>query len=74
MKYGSLFAFLAATLLLVPTAAFGQGGDGRGGMSQGGRYGPPAPPINPSGTRKFTTRSWSRRVRSVTARTRRSRK
>src|SRR5256885_2182151 len=44
MKYGSLFAFLAATLLLVPTAAFGQGGYGRGGMSQG-RYGPPAPKL-----------------------------
>src|SRR5213594_2426995 len=45
MKYGSSFAFLAATLLLVPAAAFGQGGYGRGGLSQGGRYGPPAPKL-----------------------------
>jgi len=45
MKLSSSFAFLAATLLLVPTAAFGQGGYGRGGLSQGGRYGPPAPKL-----------------------------
>jgi enamine deaminase RidA (YjgF/YER057c/UK114 family) len=41
MKYSSSFAFLAATLLLVPAVVLGQG-YGRG-MSQGGRYGPPAP-------------------------------
>jgi 2-iminobutanoate/2-iminopropanoate deaminase len=43
MKYSSSFTFLAATMLLVPAAAFGQG-YGRG-MSQGGRYGPPAPKL-----------------------------
>jgi 2-iminobutanoate/2-iminopropanoate deaminase len=36
--------FLAATLLLLPSAVVGQGGYGRGGgMSQAGRYGPAAP-------------------------------
>ena len=43
MKYSSSFAFLVATLLLLPAVAFGQG-YGRG-MSQGGRYGPPAPKL-----------------------------
>jgi 2-iminobutanoate/2-iminopropanoate deaminase len=43
MKYSSSFAFLAATLLLVPAVAFGQGY--ARGMSQGGRYGPPAPKL-----------------------------
>jgi len=44
MKLSSSFAFLAATLLLLPCAAWGQGGY-RGGLSQGGRYGPPAPKL-----------------------------
>jgi enamine deaminase RidA (YjgF/YER057c/UK114 family) len=40
------FAFLAATLLLLPSAVRGQGGYGRGGgLSQAGRYGPSAPKL-----------------------------
>jgi 2-iminobutanoate/2-iminopropanoate deaminase len=42
MKLSSSFAF-AATLLLLPCAAWGQGGYRGGG--QGGRYGPPAPKL-----------------------------
>ena len=44
MKRSSSFAFLAATLLLLPCAAWGQGGYRGGGQSQG-RYGPPAPKL-----------------------------
>src|SRR5712692_5911384 len=40
------FAFLTATLLLLPSAVRGQGGYGRGGsLSQAPRYGPPAPKL-----------------------------
>lgn len=43
MKCSWSKVFLAATLLLLPSVVLGQGGYGRGGMSQPGRYGPPAP-------------------------------
>lgn len=43
MKISFAHLFLAATLLLLPSVVLGQGGYGRGGMSQAGRYGPPAP-------------------------------
>ena len=43
MRHFRKYLFLAATLLLLPCAAWGQGGY-RGG-SQGGRYGPPAPKL-----------------------------
>jgi enamine deaminase RidA (YjgF/YER057c/UK114 family) len=43
MKRASAYMFLAATLLLLPCAAWGQGGYRGGG--QGGRYGPPAPKL-----------------------------
>jgi enamine deaminase RidA (YjgF/YER057c/UK114 family) len=39
------FVFLAATLFLLPSAARGQGGYRGGGMTQGGRYGLPAPKL-----------------------------
>jgi enamine deaminase RidA (YjgF/YER057c/UK114 family) len=37
--------FLAATLILLPSAARGQGGYRGGGLGQGGRYGIPAPKL-----------------------------
>jgi enamine deaminase RidA (YjgF/YER057c/UK114 family) len=39
------FAFLAATSLILPSVASGQGYGRGGGMSQSGRYGPPAPKL-----------------------------
>jgi len=41
MRHSRRYLFLAATVLLLPCAAWGQGGYRGGG--QGGRYGPPAP-------------------------------
>src|SRR5258705_3587569 len=43
MRQSRRFLFLAATLLLLPCAAWGQGGYRGGGQS--GRYGPPAPKL-----------------------------
>ena len=43
MRQSGRYLFLAATLLLLPCAAWGQGGYRGGGQS--GRYGPPAPKL-----------------------------
>ncbi len=43
MRQSRRYVFLAATLLLLPCAAWGQGGYRGGGQS--GRYGPPAPKL-----------------------------
>jgi enamine deaminase RidA (YjgF/YER057c/UK114 family) len=43
MKRSWSNVFLVATFLLLPSLVLGQGGYGRSGMSQAGRYGPPAP-------------------------------
>jgi len=45
MRNSFSFAFLAATLLLLPPAAWGQGYGRGGGLSQSGRYGPSAPKL-----------------------------
>jgi 2-iminobutanoate/2-iminopropanoate deaminase len=45
MNRSASYMFLAATLVLLPSAARGQGGYRGGGLSQGGRYGIPAPKL-----------------------------
>src|SRR2546423_1902498 len=45
MKRSWSYLFLVATSLLPPAALHGQGGYRGGGLSQAGRYGPPAPKL-----------------------------
>ena len=45
MKRSWSYIILVATPLLLTSALCGQGGYGRGGLSQAGRYGPPAPKL-----------------------------